>query len=304
MEVFDIFELVKERQRLLGIKYNFVDCMKFICDTIGVNYRANTITTSSSNFVNTNLKRFTNPSHKVELQVFDDMILNKFEDIYHQSWIDDNISIETMEKYNIKYYDYGNQIIIPCYNEYNQLIGIRARNLDPNANAKYIPYKDIDWRNGNKGWYKFNVGSTFYGLNHNLPAIRKFKKVIICESEKSVLQGDTYFGDNNIILGMYGSAMTKQKRDMLLELGIDEIIIAIDFDYIEENYSNKQEYEPLTDWERYEEKVYKIADMFKGWCKVSAIVDYHPEHKKDCVTDYGKNKFNKLYKERITIYEM
>ena len=35
-------------------------------------------------------------------------------------------------------------IIIPCYNQYNQLIGIRVRNLDPNANAKYIPYKDLD----------------------------------------------------------------------------------------------------------------------------------------------------------------
>ena len=204
-----------------------------------------------------------------------------------------------MDKYNIRYYDYGNQIIIPCYNQYNQLIGIRARNLDPNASAKYIPYKDL-----NGIWYKFNVGSTFYGINHNIEAIRKNKKVIICESEKSVLQGDTYFNNNNIILGMYGSAMTRQKRDMILELGVDEIIIAIDFDYIEESYSNKEEYEPLTDWEKYENKVYKIADMFKGWCNVSVIVDYNPEHKKDCVTDYGKDKFIKLYKERIKIYEM
>ena len=78
--------------------------------------------------------------------------------------------------------------------------------------------------------------------------------------------------------------------------------IAIDFDYTEESYSNKEEYEPLTDWEKYEEKVYKIADMFKGWCKVSAIVDYHPEHKKDCVTDYSKEKFIKLYNNRYEIY--
>ena len=73
---------------------------------------------------------------------------------------------------------------------------------------------------------------------------------------------------------MYGSAMTKTKRNILLELGIEELVIAIDFDYTEESYSNKKEYEPLTDWEIYENKVYKIADMFKGWCNVSAIVDY------------------------------
>jgi hypothetical protein len=304
METFDIFELVKERQRLLGVKYGFVDCMKFVCSSIGVDYNSKGFDVKQSDFVNANLKRFTNPSHKVELQVFDDVILNKFEHWYHQSWIDDNISIDTMKKYGIMYYDYGNQIIIPCYNQYNQLIGIRARNLDPNVEAKYIPYKDLDWHNGNKGWYKFNVGSTFYGLNHNVQAIQKTKKVIICESEKAVLQGDTYFGKNNIILGMYGSAMTRQKRDIILELGVDEVIIAIDFDYIEESYSNKELYEPLTDWEKYENKVYKIADMFKGWCKVSVIIDYNPEHKKDCATDYGKEKFIKLYKERMMIYEV
>ena len=299
MDTFDIFELIKERQRLLGNKYNFVDCMKFVCSTIGIDFNSDNFKSNQSEFINSKLKRFTNTANKIELQVFDDTILNKFDNWYHQSWIDDNISIETMDKYNIKYYDYGNQIIIPCYNQYNQLIGIRARNLDPNATAKYIPYKDM-----NGTWYKFNVGSTFYGINHNIEAIRRTKKVIICESEKAVLQGDTYFGSNNIILGMYGSAMTRQKRNMILELGVDEIIIAIDFDYTEESYSNKEEYEPFTDWEIYENKVYKIADMFKGWCKVSAIVDYKPEHKKDCVTDYGKDKFIKLYKERVKIYEM
>ena len=304
METFDIFELVKERQRLLGVKYGFIDCMKFVCSAIGLDFNSNQFNSNQTEFVNTNLKRFINPTNKIELKVFDDVILNKFDHWYHQSWIDDNISIETMKKYEILYYDYGNQIIIPCRNQYNQLIGIRARNLDPNANAKYIPYKDLDWHNGDRGWYKFNVGSTFYGLNHNIEAIRKTKKVIICEAEKSVLQGDTYFGKNNIILGMYGSAMTRQKRDIILELGVDEVIIAIDFDYIEESYSNKELYEPLTDWEIYENKVYKIADMFKGWCKVSVIIDYTPKHKKDCVTDYGKKEFLKFYKERMMIYEV
>ena len=189
-------------------------------------------------------------------------------------------------------------VCITNYDAYNNLIGIRARNLDPNAGAKYIPYKDI-----NGTWYKFNVGSTFFGLNHNANAIRKYKKVVICESEKAVMQGDTFFGDNNIILGMYGSAMTKQKRNIILGLEVEEVIIAIDFDYEEESYHNEELYEPDTPWELYEKKVYKIADMFKGWCKVSVMVDYKPRHKKDCATDYGKDGFIKLYKNRIKIDE-
>ena len=302
MDTFDIYELVKERQKILGNKYNFVDCLKFVCDTIGIDYKSNVPMSNTNNFVNSNLKRFLQPNKVTELKIYDDTILNKFDNWYHQSWIDDHISVETMDKYNILYYDYGNQIIIPCYNEYGQLIGIRARNLDPSATAKYVPYKDIDYHNGDNGWYKFNVGSTFFGLNYNLDAIKKFKKAIICESEKAVMQGDTYFRDNNIVLGMYGSAMTKTKRNKLLELGIDEVIIAIDFDYIEETYHDEEKYEELTDWERYERKVYKIADMFKGWCKVSVIIDYKPEHKKDCVMDYSKEKMIKLYNNRIEIY--
>jgi hypothetical protein len=101
---------------------------------------------------------------------------------------------------------------------------------------------------------------------------------------------------------MYGSAMTRTKRNILLGMGIDEVIIAIDFDYIEESYHDEETYEELTPWEIYEKKVYKIADMFKGWCNVSAIVDYHPEYDGACVTDYSKEKFLKLYKNRLSIY--
>ena len=297
MDTFDIFELIKDRQRLLGNKYNFTDCIKFVCDIMNLDYRSDTITTTSTNFINANLKRFTQPNKVAELQVYDDAILDKFENWYHQSWIDDNISIETMDKYNIKYYDFGNQIIIPCYNEKNELVGIRARNLDPNANAKYIPYKDM-----NGTWYKFNVGSTFFGLNHNTEAIKRTRRVIICESEKAVMQGDTYFGKNNIILGMYGSAMTTTKRDIILDLGVEEVVIAIDFDYIKEEYHNEELYENLTAWEIYENKVYKIADKFKGWCNVSVIIDYNPLYDGACPTDYGKEKFIKLYKNRFQIY--
>ena len=297
MDTFDIFDLIKNRMKLLGNRYGFKECLSYVCDILGLDYRSDTINLPTTNFVNANLKRFTQTNKPVELKVYDDAILDKFENWYHQSWLDDHISIETMDKYNIKYYDFGNQIIIPCYNEKYELIGIRARNLDPNATAKYIPYKDM-----NGTWYKFNVGSTFFGLNHNTEAIKRVKRVIICESEKAVMQGDTYFGDNNIILGMYGSALTTTKRDMILDLGVEEVIIAIDFDYIEESYHDEEKYEEPTDWEKYEDKVYKIADKFKGWCKVSAIVDYNPEHKKDCVTDYSKEKFIKLYKNRVEIY--
>ena len=51
MDTFDIFELVKERQRLLGVKYGFVDCMKFVCSAIGVDLNSNEFNISQSEFI-------------------------------------------------------------------------------------------------------------------------------------------------------------------------------------------------------------------------------------------------------------
>lgn len=304
MDSFDIFDVVKYRKQLLGEEYSFYDCIKYVCNVLGFDYSFKTNATEFKQYVNAGLSRFLpkkgNSIIEDDIDILNNDLINAlpFDDVYHQSWIDDHISIESMEKYNIKYYEYGGQIIIPCYNRFNQLIGIRARNLNPYSSYKYIPYSSLDGRE-----YSFPTGSTLFGLNHTMESIKRHKKVIICESEKSVLQGDTYFGDNNIIVGMYGSALTKEKRNLILSLGIDEVIIAIDFDYDEVRYHNEDLYEDLTDWERYESKVNKICAMFKDWCKVSVIVDEYPKHKKDCVTDYGREEFLRLYKQRITLTE-
>ncbi len=70
-------------------------------------------------------------------------LLNCFDEVYHQDWIDDGISIEVMKNNNIKYCVKDHQIIIPHYYGLDgRLIGIRCRNLVEETvekGSKYMP---------------------------------------------------------------------------------------------------------------------------------------------------------------------
>lgn len=109
-------------------------------------------------------------------------------------------------KYNIRYYPYHDSVIIPCLDEKGELVGIRERFLNPNSNVKYLP---LSMLNGDS--YEFPVNRVMYGLNYNAENINRYKKICIFESEKSVLQSDSYFGCKNFSIALYGKSMSKEK---------------------------------------------------------------------------------------------
>ena len=51
---------------------------------------------------------------KQEIKVYNDDVLEYFPKVYHEDWINDNISIETMQQHEICFYPYRNAICIPC----------------------------------------------------------------------------------------------------------------------------------------------------------------------------------------------
>jgi DNA primase len=68
-----------------------------------------------------------------------------------------------------------------------------------------------------------------YGLNWNKDHIKTIKKAIIVEGEKSVLLYASYFGwDNNICVACCGSSISAYQVQFLLDLGVEEIVIAFD----------------------------------------------------------------------------
>ena len=83
---------------------------------------------------------------------------------YPVEWLEDGISKEAMDKYDIRFSIPQNKIIIPHYNVYGELVGIRGRALDPyeiEFVGKYMPVQ-IEGK-----WYAHPLSMNLYGLNYN-----------------------------------------------------------------------------------------------------------------------------------------
>lgn len=230
-----------------------------------------------------------NTTKNLELPIYSEKILKRFDKgYYHLSWLEDNISIKAMDKFNIRYNKCMNKIIIPNRDIAGNFIGLRYRTTDVSKDYKYKPYTDL------KGTlYTFPSSLTFYGIYENKKAIKRSKKVILFEAEKSVLQVESYnLPTGNISLALLGSALTKEKIELLRQLDIKEVYIALDFDY--QKILD-------TDWVKYRQKVMNIAKMLNPYFNIKLITT-NEEHPYKCSpSDLGKEQFLKLYKNAIDI---
>ena len=142
--------------------------------------------------------------------------------------------------------------------------------------------------------YNHPTGSVLYGLNINKKDINKTGKVILFESEKSVLQLDTMYPDCNIGVCVSGSSLTERQVDILKSLNIDEICVAFDKEY--NNIGDNEE-------KYYAKKIEDtIASKLKAFYNVSVIWDTKGLlDRQDSPTDKGREVFSELWENRIFI---
>lgn len=284
-----IFDLVSN-----ALEIDFISSLRYICKKYNIRDDNHFEDGFSFDMVenpgillNKKLKKIEFP----EFQILDDEILEDFYPLYHKTWINDNISIESMKKYDIKYSIVDNQIIIPHRNEYGELIGVRARNLNKQQvddGKKYMPI-----------YYKGKVlkhltGANLYGLDKNKAAINKLGACILFESEKSVQQLDTMFPDASIGLCVSGSNLTVYQLELLKKLNIEEVVIGVDKEF--EEYGSEKEI-------FYADRVKSVfRDKLAPFFKVSVLWDKdNLLEMKDSPTDKGKEVFKELLKNRIYI---
>lgn len=235
--------------------------------------------------------KFEKQELKYEIKMYDKNILNTYYPFYHQLWINDNISPLAMQKFNIRFSILDNQIVIPHFDINNNLIGIRARNLNKSlvdAGKKYMPVFY------NNKVLKHATGATLYGLNVSKDNIKKYRTVIIFESEKSVMQYYSYFPDDCIAVALCGSSITPAQIDELITLGVDTVIVAADKDF-EENGTLDEE---INIKKINQLIVLKLINLFN----VQVIFDRRgllSLH--DSPTDRGKEIFEKLLNDRIYV---
>lgn len=226
------------------------------------------------------------------LEIYDDKILNIFLPLYTKAWIDDGISIETMRKYEIMYCMLRHKIIIPHRDMRNNLIGIRARATiedEIEEYGKYAPYRSSD-----NMIYNHPLGRNLYGLNKNIKAIQKKRKIMLVEAEKSVLQCDTMFGDESFTVSLCGCNLTEYQKAIILLLGVREVIIALDKQY--ETVDSEEYYK----WVKHIKE--NIIDKLSPYVKVTVlwdVADLLPY--KASPTDRGKEILLKLMDNKICV---
>jgi hypothetical protein len=236
-DTFDIYELVRRSKLRKNIKLTFYECIKHVAALTNKIIHCSSILSNASKeyliddweWIN-RYKRVEKP--KANIPIINDKVLEVFKEFYHESWINEGISMETMSKYGIKYYIKDDKIIIPHYDIDNNLIGIRGRALreeDVLSGKKYMPLMV------EKQLYNHPLALNLYGLNHTQQAIKRIKKVIFFEAEKSVMQCDTFFGEDCFAVATCGMSISKWHRDMVLSLNPEEVFIAYDKGFTDPN---------------------------------------------------------------------
>lgn len=224
--------------------------------------------------------------------VIDEKVLDQFYDYYHESFYNDNISFATLKKFEIKYDILNRRVIIPVRDKTGELIAIRCRNLDEDLIQEGKKYMPIILNNK---LLSAPSGQYFYGLHQNEENIRLSRRVVLVEAEKSVLQYETMFPNGNISLALSSSNLSDYQVQLLKNLQVEEVIIALDKEF--ETVGTKEE-------ELYLLKIQKTILKKLNFCKVYLLWDVKGLlNKKDSPTDRGRDTYLELYKNRRYLKE-
>lgn len=284
-ESFSIYDLFRKYYELHYIEYNFINDIYAKI----LSYSDISIFSSFESVGYISQKDKFLPKERQELTPFSPVILELFASVPVREWLNEGISQKSLKKYNILFSISQNKIIIPHYDINGNLVGIRGRALNPWEAATYGKYMPMKIE---KQWYSHPLSLNLYGINFAKDNIIKNKKCILFEGEKSVLLYDTYF-DENISVAVCGSSFNKKQLDLLLPLGVNEIIIAFDKEF-ESSHDD--------DDKRYFKKMVSLCQKYNKYCTFSFIYDQDNllDHK-DSPIDKGKEVFLTLLNNRIEV---
>ena len=227
----------------------------------------------------------------IEFKIFDEKILKNLPFKVILPWIREGITEEVMKARGIKFNPVTSGVIIPHYDINNNLIGIRERTLIKENESIYGKYRPSIL---NGKMYNHPLGFNLYNINNSKENIKNCKIAIVGEGEKFCLGYASYFGLNNdISVACCGSNLINHQVELLLSLGVEEIVIAFDKQFKEPNDEefNKWIKKLKQIYYKYSSKV-KISFMFDK----ENLLGY-----KDSPIDGGKEVFTHLFKNRFII---
>lgn len=310
-DTFDIFQLVLKIKRLAGEQiiywskeavqtsrpWDLPDAIRFVAIYYGIeppdeNFSENRTELQDWQILSKLEAKKLQKSNKqiVSLKVFEDDFLKNMVTPRIIPWEKEGITPEIMQAHGICYDAKNQGIVIPHYNIDNQLIGVRERTLlkENEDKGKYIPAIIMG------KMYNHPLSFNLYNINVSKNNIRRIKKAIVFEGEKSTLLYGSYFGlENDISVAACGSNLINYQVYLLLSLGVEEIIIAFD-----------RQYKEIGDdeWKKWTEKLQHINDKYHSLVQISFMFDKKNllDYKMSPI-DNGKEIFLELFKNRIII---
>lgn len=294
---FDIYDLILKINKTAGIQnFSLPRAIAFVAQYFGYtsdtfDFENNQDSIEDWKIIN-NFKRNKekNISQIVELKTYDNKILNHLPHPFIYPWYEEGIAFKVMNNKGICYDPIYEGIVIPHYDINGNLIGIRERTLIK-ENEIYGKYRPAII---NGKMYNHPLSFALYNLNWSKNNIKKIQKAIVYESEKSCLKQASYFGeDADISVACCGSNLINYQVQLLLSLGVKEIIIAFDRQYKE---IGDQE------WQKWVIKLKTLYNKYGGYTNISYLFDKENilQYKSSPI-DEGKDKFLYLFKNRITI---
>lgn len=223
-----------------------------------------------------------NYDEPADLTAYDPAILAAFDHLYPTDWLEYGITRDSMDKFGIGWYARQACISIPVVQN-GQLVGVRGRYTRPQdiAKGKYRPIAMLD---GNV--LKFSSSVCMYGYDQNNDAIKSSRQAVLFESEKSVLKAPEYGIHNS--LAVFGSNISKRHIELLLELGVNDVVIAFDSDYRQIGDD---------DFQFFVAKMKKVTSKLKPYFGVSIMYNNQGYDAYKC------NIMDLPYDQAMTLYE-
>lgn len=141
-----------------------------------------------------------------------------------KEWLDEGITRDVLERYNVRYNADKTRIMFPIYDEEGRLATIKYRNLVTKPKYSYIN------KLGKKD-FLFNFGNardTIVALN----------ECIVVESEKSVLKLESWGVHNSVAAGSHG---LKDEIQLLIKCPFNTLVFAYDEDVtVDEIYKQSE----------------------------------------------------------------
>ena len=213
-------------------KCYFSHSIKWFCDILGLDYYFSPDEDLPESIKWTKqllkMQQYTDDEDTELLKPIDEMILSYYTQRPIYQWItDEGISYESQSVFEIGFDLRSERITIPIRDEISNLVGVKGRLYKQAASDQVPKYMYLE---------KCSKTHILYGLHETIDFIKESGFVIVCESEKGVMQLWSQGYKNAVSIG--GHSFSKTQIEKVTRLNV-AVVVAFDKDIVESEVLNE-----------------------------------------------------------------